>query len=232
MTGEYPPHIQNFFDNLSEINYLPSIHTVIAGTTPGRKRQVQILNKSAIVLYTACWEYYIEDLIREAFNFLLINSKKHNAFPNSVLAKASKEIKNDKDDLRVWDLAGFGWKKVLENYQKTILEKKIDHFHVPRPENIDELYSKLLGINTITNQWSWKKMCNKDAIDTLNKYVDLRGEIVHNVKTKTSVRKKDVDYYRKFLNRTAVILHNRVTTHIENLIGEAPWSIYRYRTVL
>lgn len=115
---EYPKHVQNFFDNLNEIDELASIHTQIAGTTPGRKNKVQILNKSAIVLLTACWEYYVEDLVREAFDFLLSNAINHSIFPSSVLAKASKELKNDKDDRRVWELAGDGWKNILENSKK------------------------------------------------------------------------------------------------------------------
>jgi hypothetical protein len=60
----------------------------------------------------------------------------------------------------------------------------------------------------------------------LNKYIDMSGEIAHNVKTTTSVRKKDVDEYRVFLNRTAVILHNRVVDHINGLINEEPWERY------
>jgi hypothetical protein len=228
---KYPPHVENFFQNLEEINELASIHTRIAGNTPGRKSKVHILNKSAIVLLTACWEYYVEDLVKEAFTFLLDNAEEHNVFPYSVLAKASKELKNDKDERRVWSLAGNGWKKILEDYKKTTLIKEIDHFHVPRPENIDELYLKLLGINKITSYWTWKKMSNEDALKKLNKFVDLRGEIAHNVKTTNSIQKKDVDEYRKFLNCVAVILHNKVVHHTESLTKKRPWDTYRYGSV-
>ncbi len=231
MKDEYPPHVQIFFDNLDEINELSSIHTKIAGSTRGRKSNVQVLNKSAIVLLTASWEYYVEDLVREGFKFLVINAVNHSAFPYSVLAKASKEIKNDKDDRRVWGLAGDGWKNILENYKNTILEKEIDNFHVPRPEKIDDLYLKLLGINKITSNWTWRKMTNDDAIKMLNKYIDMRGEIAHNVKTTSSVRKKAVDEYRVFLNRTAVILHNRVVEHINKLINKQPWATYKVGSV-
>ena len=224
-------HIANFEDNISEINELTSIHTQIAGNTRGRKSKVQILNKSSVILLTACWEYYVEDLAREAFKFMLENASDHDSFPFSVLAKASKELKNDKDDRRVWKLAGDGWKDVLKNYQETTLEKEIDHFHVPRPENIDLLYSKLLGINNITQNWYWQKMSNNNALTTLNRFIDLRGEIAHNVKTTQSVRKKDADDYRKFIFKLAVILHNRVNEHINNETGTKPWQSFRYGTV-
>lgn len=231
MTPNLPPHVQNFFYNLDEVTRLSEIHRGIAGTTPGRKSKVEVLNKSAIVLLTACWEYYIEDLLRNSFDYILTHAQEHSAFPTSVLARASKELKNDRDDRRVWDLAGNGWKAVLKKYQNTTLEKEIDHFHVPRPENIDALFQKLLGIHNVTRNWYWQKMNNEDAMATLNRFINLRGEIAHNVKTQASVRKKDVDDYRKFLNRTALILHNRVSSHIQELLGNSPWRQYRYGAV-
>lgn len=231
MTHRFPPHVQNFFNNLKEIEELSRIHRTVAGSTPGRKSKVHTLNKSAIVLLTACWEYYIEDLLRESFSFMLKESKSHKSFPISVLVKASNDLKNHKDERRVWELAGKGWRKVLSNFQKSTLEKEIDHFHVPRPENIDQLYLKLLGIEDVTKNILWQKMSNQNALETLNYFIDLRGEIAHNVKTKSSVRKKDVDDYRKFLNRAAVILHNRVTKHVEKAVKKAPWSTYLYGSV-
>jgi hypothetical protein len=223
MSHIYPPHVKNFFENTDEIENLSNIHTRIAGNARGRKTNVEVLNKSSIVLLTACWEYYIEDLLRESFKYILENASNYRAFPFSVLTQASKELKNDGDNRRVWELAGEGWKKVLEKYQQTTLEKEIDHFHVPRPANIDSLFDRLLGINNITQHWS-----NSDAIRILNKYIDLRGEIAHNVKTKSSVRKIDVNNYGVFLNRAAIILHNKVTEHIQNLVGSVPWTMYQY----
>lgn len=222
----YPLHIQNMRENLSEIEKLINIHTQVAGSSRGRKSDVEVLNKSAIVLLTACWENYIEDLVKEAFNYLLLNAEEHTAFPNSVLAKASKELKNDRDDRRVWELAGTGWQNVLKNYQDTTLIKEIDHFHVPRPTNIDELYNKLLGIQNITTTWNWQKMSNESAIETLNNFIDLRGEIAHSLKTKKSVTKKDVRFYSDFIKKTSIILHNRVNTHLEKQIGKKAWRDY------
>lgn len=222
----FPTHIQNMRENLKEIELLINIHTQVSGQSRGRKNDVEVLNKSAIVLITACWENYIEDLVKEAFNYLLENSDQHTVFPNSVLAKASKEIKNDKDDRRVWELAGKGWQNVLKQYQSTTLNKEIDHFHVPRPINIDELYEKLLGIQKITTNWKWQKMSNESAIETLNQFIDLRGEIAHSLRTINSVKKKDVRFYSDFIKKTSIILHNRVNVHIEKQLGKKAWRDY------
>jgi len=221
--SRFPSHFENIVSNIRVVEDLTSIHRQIAGNTPGRKTRVEVLNKSAVVMLTACWESYVEDLVRNAFSHMLKNAPDHKIFPNSVLTKASFGIKNDNDARKVWDLAGDGWKKVLFDYSKTTLEKEIDHFHVPRPENIDALYSKLLGISNVTKEWKWKKMSNENAIITLNDFIDLRGEIAHNVRTNNSVWKKNVDDYLSFIKKASVILHNRVNSHIEKLLGKKAW---------
>ena len=63
------------FINLSEIARLLEIHKEISGPGPGYKHNVQVLNKSAIVLLLACWEAYVEDLAESAFNFMLSKSE-------------------------------------------------------------------------------------------------------------------------------------------------------------
>lgn len=224
----YPNHVKNFFDNLSEVRELVNIHERVAGKSPGRKSQVETLNKSGIVLLTACWETYVEELLSAAFDHLVNNATDHKAIPFGVLTKASNDLKNDRDSRRVWDLAGDGWKAVLKAYKNDILSGQIDYFHVPRPDNIDELFEKLIGLSKPTLKWKWKKMSNSKARQTLNEYINLRGAIAHKVKSSGKVLKKDVTYYHKFLNCTGVILHNTTNEHLRSLTGKSPWINYTY----
>ena len=60
------------------------IHTKIAGPTVGAKHNVEVLNKSAIVLLVACWEAYVEDLAGVSFRLLLRRAKRPDAFPSKV----------------------------------------------------------------------------------------------------------------------------------------------------
>ena len=59
----HPPHINSLKTNFQEIDRIIEIHGEISGSGPGYKHNVQVLNKSAIVLLLACWEAYIEDLM-------------------------------------------------------------------------------------------------------------------------------------------------------------------------
>lgn len=62
---------QTFETNKADIEQLWQIHQDYAGEGRGRKRGVEVLNRSAIIFVTACWESYIEDLAVEAFDFRL-----------------------------------------------------------------------------------------------------------------------------------------------------------------
>jgi hypothetical protein len=44
--------------NLTEIDRLLELHALVGGKTKGRRRGLEVLNKSAIVLITAYWEAY------------------------------------------------------------------------------------------------------------------------------------------------------------------------------
>lgn len=226
----FPKHIRTFIDNRDEVKKLVNIHIKVAGTAPGRKTSgVQVLNKSAIVLLVACWESYIETIVGDAFDFMLANAPTHEVFPSSVLTKASKELRNDKDERKIWLIADKGWETVLKNYKENAFKKEIDYFHVPRPSNIDELFAKLVGLDNLSKTWTWRGQNNSDTIRTLNELIDIRGTIAHKIKVETSITKRDVLYYLNFINNLAVSTNNSVTKHVEKRVGQRPWEIMTYK---
>lgn len=217
-------HIDIFIENMDEVQQLTEIHLKMAGKGSGYKKDVQILNKSGIVLLTACWESFIEDLASEAFNFVVDKCPSHSKIPNSVLVKASKTLKDSQNGIEIWKLAGEGWRTILKDYGKEVLEKEIDFFHVPRPDKIDDLFVKLIDLKKISSEWKWKGMSNSSAKQKLEDFINLRGSIAHKIKTHKNVWKKDVDEYRKFLYSLVVITHNRTNTHIDKITGKTPWG--------
>ena len=62
MTTPYPQHFKLFDENVKEVRNLLDIHRKVAKKTPGRKYNVEVLNKSGVVLLVACWESYVEHL--------------------------------------------------------------------------------------------------------------------------------------------------------------------------
>lgn len=65
MTTEKPPrapHRDLFLDNSDKVNRLLEIHTALTGTGPGYKHNVEVLNKSAIVLLVATGNHMLKNL--------------------------------------------------------------------------------------------------------------------------------------------------------------------------
>lgn len=223
-----PPHIISLQTNLDEINRLLEIHTEIAGSGPGYKHNVQVLNKSAVVLLLACWEAYIEDLAENCFNWLLTRAKEPHVFPVHVLNLAAKEVKKPENDL--WQLANSGWKDVLKTHKVKVLEKYVvrNSFNTPNPDNIDRLVSNLLGMSPLSRTWYWAGMSVDKSKEKLIKLIELRGNIVHRVQTSHNVTKSDVSENKEFILRLAVISNNRAISFLEEKTKQKPWRTMRY----
>lgn len=224
-----PDHIQSFIENPDEVKRLVDIHVKVAGNSVGRKADVEILHKSAVVLLTACWESFVESTVCAAFDFLLSRTNDANIFPKSVLVKAVKEIRADKDERKIWDLAGVGWKRILADYKNQILTKEIEYFHVPRATNVDELFERIIGLENMCKNWTWRGQNNQDTIKTLNKFIDLRGSIAHKIKIGQKIQKRDILYFLNFINNLAVATNNAVNDYIEKRTGTVPWPRLSYK---
>lgn len=223
------PHVLAWRKNIAEVDRLLSIHTQVSGNRPGRKRDVQVLNKSALILLLACWEAYVEDMAKNSFEFMLDSATGPTVFEDYVLAIAAKEIKQGSTQ-DLWALAGSGWKTALRAHKEKILNKYIvkGSFNTPSSENIDKLFSELIGLKGVSKEWHWPSMSNENAIAKLAELIDRRGEIAHRVESSHAVYKKDVIAYRTFVSRLAVITHNRMLALVFAKTKKRPWRRYKH----
>lgn len=222
-------HLDTLLSNLAEVRRLMEIHATIAGPSVGAKHKVEVLNKSSIVLLVACWEAFVEDLAEVSFRLQLRRAKSPDVFPSKVLTLASKKLREDNDERRVWNLAGDGWKTVLRDYQEQVLKRYIGNFNTPKPKQIDDLFASLIGVSKVSKKWSWHKCKPAKARARLNKLVMLRGAIAHRVSAPRSVLKRDVKRAASFVERLAVATHNAVNTSLRVRAGYSPWREYEYR---
>ena len=223
-----PVHIKNFRSNLSEIRRLVDIHTEVAGTGVGYKANVEVLNKSAIVLLVACWEAFVEDLATAAFTFMLGEAPAPASFPQRVLTLSTATLREAPDAREIWKLAGDGWRQVLKNHQSKVTQQLVGKLNTPRPKQVDEIFDQMIGLKTLSSKWSWKGMPNAKAVARLDRLVTLRGEIAHRVATSRGVRKAFVTQHSEFVIRLCAISSNRVRDHVHANIGKAPWSVYGF----
>ena len=217
-----------FMKNIKDVQRLLKIHTQLTGTRPGRRAGVEVLNKSGILLVTACWEAYVEDLAAEAFDFLLGNCSTPQEFPKRVRVLASESLRTDMDSSRVWDLAGSGWQAVLRNHRKAVLDKHIGTFNTPRPTQVDSLFEKLIGLKKLSGSWYWPGMSPRSAKEKLDMYITLRGDIAHRVSSAGGITKPAVRDYSKFVHRIVVKSNNTVRQYLRRSTGKTPWVQAKY----
>lgn len=217
-----PVHLRNFLENIQEVSSLLDHHERIAGTGVGRKYDVEVINKSAIVLVVACWEAYVEDVASGALEHLISHGENYSVFPKNVL-----EIVGSKHSgVNAWDLAGDGWKKALKSNFQDVFNKTIGKLNTPRAKEVDELFKKTIGIENLSTYWAWPGRSSSQAISALDKLITMRCEIAHRVKHSKSVLKRDVIKAMDLVSRLSVKTNNNVGPYIQNKTGKSAWGVF------
>lgn len=221
-----------FKSNLDEANQLMVMHAMLAGHGPGRKHRVEVLNKSAILFACASFEAFIEDLATRSFDHLVLKSTNHTALPKAILKSIAEVLQKDKNDIKIWDLAGDGWRTVAEHHKQNLIHKYIGPFNTPKPHNIESLLKELIGFPEKYPVWKWQGMSVIASKKKLKAFVELRGALAHGSKLPIPVLKKDVIGYIKFLAALSVRFSNDVRAYCEQITGEEPWDSVHYGAIM
>jgi len=208
-----------FLENKADVERILEIHQKLGGAARGRRFGLEVLNKSAVIVITACWEAYVEDVAREAFDHMLNHCSDASTFPSKVRALAGKVLREAKDERRIWALAGDGWKTVLVEYR----DRMMSRFHAPNKENVDELVFDMLDLKDVSASWRWRRMSSKDAVRKLNTYVEMRGKVAHRVAYTTPISKANVRDYLGHVELLVEKTDRAVYEHVRKRTGLQPW---------
>lgn len=218
------PHLKELLSNVVETASLLDIHAEISGKGAGRRHGVEVLNKSAIVLVVACWEAYVEDLAKSSLQFMIAEASDHRVFPKLVLERVASK----NSGVNSWNLAGDGWKQALSDNLTEILAKTTGTLNTPRASQVDELFSKTIGLMDISKKWRWSGRTSVQAVKALDDLITLRGSIAHRVKHSQSVRKQDVLNAFDLVGRLSVRCNNEIRTYVHGKVGKYPWNALTY----
>lgn len=191
----------------------------------------QAVHKAAIVLITAFWEAYCEDIAAEGLEHLVSHVGDFQALPKKLRQALAHDLKDDKNDLAVWDLAGDGWRTALTARLAAYTKSRNRQFNTPKPSQIDELFDKALGIERISDTWKVRKprrpakelMTSDEARAQLTGFVELRGAIAHRGDAGADVTYQQVHDYYKLVERIVGKTGGRVNTHVKKATGVALW---------
>lgn len=214
---------QAFDRNVKDVERLLRIHADVGGDAQGRRFGLEVLNKSGIVLITAIWEAYCEDLAAEALDHLVTNAKAGSSLPKELKKKIAAEIKKDANDLAMWDLADAGWKARVRVRLTTLMAERNRRLNTPKSDQIDELFGAAIGLSDASTGWRWKGMSVAQAKSKLDRFVELRGAIAHRGASASGVKKVQVTNYLAHVKRLVGKTGGRVNTHVKAATGKALW---------
>ena len=209
---------------MADIKRLLALHTAEAGATRGRKYDVEVLNKSGVVLALACWEAFVEDCATAAFDFVRDNAASGTSVAEPVRRFVANRVREDKNELAPWAMSDQGWKLVLGQYRDAVLKKYVSPLNTPSAENVDALFFELVGIPRVSDAWQRVKMNPAAARGRLKAVIKLRGAIAHRTKATRAVRKDDVREAAELVDTLASITSNQVRAHVFGLVGKYPWQ--------
>ena len=210
--------------NAKDIKRLLELHKRIGGEARGRRYGLEVLNKSAVVLITAFWEAYCEDIASEALEHIVKHAKSADALPTELKKIIAKKVSKADHELEVWKLSDGGWRKYLQDHLTELKEQRDRRLNTPKTLQINELFKSALGIEGMSKNWRWpKNMTAKRAEEKLDRYVSLRGAIAHRGKHETSVTKTNVSDYFEFINSVVGKTGGQVNRHVKDVTGKSLW---------
>ena len=138
-----------------------------------------VVLRSSIVLMVSHWEAYVEDICSEAIDYIVENASSSDGLPKSLRQQISKEVKEDKNELRVWDLAGEKWRDVIKERLSDYHLQRNRKFNNPKSNPVITFFNTYLGIEDISKKWRYKDLTPDGCKRMLDEIVEVRGAIAH-----------------------------------------------------
>ncbi|MGE3960171.1 MAG: HEPN domain-containing protein [Dehalococcoidia bacterium] len=219
-------------ENQASIGALITIHGIINDNLDedlkpkaGRPyRATAVLHPSAIMMLCAAWEAYVEDVLTEAYDFLVSKSTDPKALPLQVQKHLVKMVDDHQHQLKALELANDGWKKLLLDYRDELLSTTTGSWNTPKTAKVVELTEKLIGLEDISKAWHWGGMSAANARSKLDELVIARGDFAHRGPNARNITKKTVQDFVKHV--TSVV--TRTDAHIREFLieqtGAEPWA--------
>jgi hypothetical protein len=211
----------DFDNNAQDVERLLKIHADVGGDAQGRRFGLEVLNKSAIVLITAIWEAFCEDIAAEALEHLITNVPTGSQLPKELKKKIVAGINSDPNELAMWELADTGWRVRVRASLASLSIERNRRLNTPKSDQIDELFASAIGLLVISNSWRWKKMSVNSAREKLDRYVTLRGAIAHRGAAASGVQKAQVTDYFEHVKGLVDKTANQVSSLCRNCYRQA-----------
>lgn len=212
-----------FDENVQDIEKLLELHAAEGGDQRGRRYGLEVLNKSAIVLITSFWESYCEDLAEEALEIIVQYAPDADALPKEIKKLIAKDLKEDKNELAIWNISDGKWRIVLRDNFVSLKTERNKTFATPKSSNVNSLFESAVGLSNMASNWRWAGMKATQAALKLNEFVSKRGDIAHRGSSTTTVKKSEVVDYLNHVTKLAAKTGDAVKKHVKGITGQDLW---------
>jgi hypothetical protein len=205
------------------VDALAGIHKAISGGGVGRPKQdLEVLNRSMLILAVGMWEAYFEDVVRDASEFMVKAARKPDDLPESLRRKVACQVRDiirtDSEVLRVYELCGDGYKAKCREW----IGRALEQFNTPDCEGVEQMLLDVLGMRVDLKKVTWQGM--KSAGDRLDEVLQRRHEIAHKGRANAAQWKMTVSNDRTFLESLAKQLDRMIADYVEKRCGKRPWQ--------
>lgn len=178
---------------LVDARRLLEIHEQATGAGAGRRRNVDVLNRSAMLLTVAAWEGFSEDVVRVSGTRISRRIREPNGLPDSIMRpfmfwyfeehQLNKLSETSKQAM--FSLSGDGWRYHYRRY----IERKVDDLNTPSFSRLKKLASQTVGIADIGENWHFGRYDRDYYIGRLTDALNIRHEVAHGTRGGVTVGK-------------------------------------------
>ena len=201
--------------NLSDVRLLLNLARQGANSF-ATKKAIEAVNRSAVVLTCASWETFVEDLAVDGLSFIHRNRHPADDLSPSTRAVASRTESRLKGQSNRWGTGLF-----MQKNRDTFLGV----FNTPKAAKVDALFKRALGMDSLSMQWSWRRVSAPKARQRLDAYVSLRGDIAHRTKGTIAVTKAQVVEFVELCERLGWLSCNAVRAWLLRETSKPPWDV-------
>lgn len=204
---------RRFIHNAVDVDRIISSHSALHNGSTGRKGLGHI-TRSGVVMLCAAWELYVEDLLIECVKYIAENNDSPNTLPDAVQKNIAKKIKEHKNDLKVLELSGYGWRNIYISY----CENETRLINTPKATILDPIYKKYIGLESLSNGWSL-------GSNTIKDFVSVRRGIAHKGRSSGYITLIKLIEYNDCIKFTAKEMDNYICTYVYGLVNSTiqPW---------
>ena len=201
--------------NLKDIERLLTFYSNVRIVSQ-KAETLAVLNKSAVVLITAAWEAYCEDVAEEAVQHIARYGRSYKDVPLPLQKRVARELKEERHELAVWRLSGDGWRSVLSDRIEAQRRRGRWGVQSPMAARIIQFFAEEAGLVDVEAAWQWEGVDYETAITQLDSFVALRHLVAHGASS-PAVSKTAVKTYRRLVIRLA----DKTDAHFEASVVDA-----------